>query len=248
MGMADDNYYFDHRDQQAAPMDGPNVEPEYIDAVTAHVERTVGKTGNLFHEILSPYVHLDILMVPPGWKRPWTTLVTCGMGSRPMNTPPELQSRSRMELAICLPADWPPLTSDSVENMGTGPGAWIIPLLQFHARLPFQYNTWFGEGHTIPNGDPPEPLSEGSQLCCAMIAKPKHIGNRDFHRLQLDNEEYVHFWSLVFITQAELSYKFRRGTANLMQRFKEHKVDELLKLDRPSTCRGGLLGLFGFLG
>lgn len=228
-------------------MDGPNVEPEYIDAVTDHVERTVGKT-QIFHEIVSPYVHLDILMVPPGLKRPWTTLVTCGMGSRPMNTPPELESRSRMKLAICLPKNWPPLQSDDMKKMGLGPAAWIIPLLQFHARLPFQYNTWFGEGHTIPNGDPAESLAEDSELCCAMIAKPRHTTNREFHQMRLNDDEVVHFWSLVFITQAELSYKFRGGTAKLMQRLKENKVDELLKLNRPSTCRGGLLGLYGFLG
>ena len=48
-----------------------------------------------------------------------------------------------------------------------------FPLLwpHFSSRLglPHEYETWFGPGHRIPNGDPPEPFSDNTGMCCWML-------------------------------------------------------------------------------
>lgn len=237
-------------------MQAPIIDPDYMDAVSAHVGRTLGEPSPMIiHEILSPYVHLDVLVVPNCAGSGSTALVTCGMGCRAMNTPAAQRRYARMELAICLPPDWPPLTAGSPLAMtmpnniatdsahGLGPGAWIVPGLQFTARMPFQYDTWLGEGHTIPNGDPPEPLCDGTKLCCSLIAKPKRLG-RPFHRLTLPDGGDVYFWAIVFITKEEMKYKLRRGAPALMKKLAAHRVDERIQLNRKSACRGGIMGWF----
>lgn len=225
------------------PAIAPKVDERYFDAVVKHVNDTVGAAANtVFHEIVSPHVHVDVLMVPPGWRRPWTTLVTCGAGLRAMNTPPE-QPNARLELAICLPNDWPDLLPDSDSEKFTGPGGWIVSNLQYYARFPFLYDTWLGENHTILHGEPPQTLTEDSELCCAMLAKPKRVSDPAFHRLTLPDGQVVSFWSVVFLTEAEMRYKLKKGAKSLLEKLRRAKVDELLRLNRSSVCRPGFLGL-----
>jgi len=242
----------------------------YEAALTHHVDTTVGPHSDLFHEALGLDLHLDVLMVPPGPNRQWFTLVTCGMGHYEMKMPPEEgRHKSRMELAICLPPDWEPFhTYDTplsghnergmriMEGMRFtdndppvtpyGPGGWIMGALNFTAKVPVRYDTWFDEGHTIPNGDPPEPVIEGSELCCTMLARPRRIGNPYFHKLKLDDGSIVRIMSLILITRPEMDFKLRKGWEALMEKLDEKGIDELLDLGRAGVCRGGLLGFLGF--
>ena len=66
------------------------------------------KRQNVFHELVSPDIHVDICIVPPAEERDYYTLVTMGMGAHRMNVPEELAEYKleRAELAIALPADW----------------------------------------------------------------------------------------------------------------------------------------------
>ena len=82
-------------------------DPETIEAVSAHVERHLGRIGVVFHEIVSDLVHIDLLHVPPTRERPFHTLVTCGMSTRPMNVPEDAEELRYAELMLSLPPDWP---------------------------------------------------------------------------------------------------------------------------------------------
>lgn len=247
----------------------PLMDLDYPQIVANHVDKSVGIHSDLFHEALSVDLHLDVLMVPPGRNRNWFTLVTCGMGLYEMEGPPESGPDSRMELAICLPPDWPPFhRADSllggenaegrrpVEGLRFtdlnppvtpyGPGTWIMWQLNWLAKAPIRHNLWFDEGHTIPNGEQAESYFPGTGLCCALLARPRRIANPDFHRLRLADGSQVRFMSLILIHRTEMDFKLRRGHEALFDRFDERGVDELLDINRPSVCRGGLLGYLGF--
>ena len=43
--------------------------------------------NRLFHEIVSPDIHLDIIIVPPTEKNNYYKLITMGMGAYGMNVP-----------------------------------------------------------------------------------------------------------------------------------------------------------------
>ena len=107
---------------------------------------------NVFHELVSPDIHVDICVVPPSEARDYYTLVTMGMGAHRMNVPEELAEYKleRAELAIALPPDWK-LDEESLKDERW---YWPIGLLKVLARLPISGDTWLGFGHTMDKQSP----------------------------------------------------------------------------------------------
>lgn len=242
-GKFEKELILDHRHKESLPYRHPQpVDPEYASTIIEHITRTIAKPDTSLYGIVFPYAHVDILLVPAGFHRPWITLVTCGMGLKEMHTPVAAREFSRMELALCLPQDWPSFTAEGSDTK-PGPGTWILPLVHYIARLTDEYDTWLGDGHTIPNGDPPETLADDSLLCCAMLAKPRRIRKPEFHRMPWRDESAVFFWSLVFLIAEEMALKEKKGEKALWDKFRPAKVDELLHLERPNTCKKGLFGV-----
>ena len=54
-----------------------------MEAVEGHIQQYFGKFENVFHELVSPDIHVDICVVPPSEERDYYTLVTMGMGAPP---------------------------------------------------------------------------------------------------------------------------------------------------------------------
>ena len=78
---------------------------EEMEAVEAHIQQYFGKFENVFHELSSPDIHVDICVVPPTEERDYYTLVTMGMGAHRMNVPEELAEyklSGRSWLSRCL--------------------------------------------------------------------------------------------------------------------------------------------------
>ena len=109
--------------EQGAPQPGGPVmySEEEQTAIEQHIARYFGPNENVFHELISYDIHVDIYIVEPTPERNYYTLVTGGMGARPMNVPEELEDEEvdRAELLITLPPDWNLQSRD--ENETTGP-------------------------------------------------------------------------------------------------------------------------------
>lgn len=214
--------------ERAEPVTGE--ETPAAEAIEAHVERHIGSIGDVLHEIVSEYVHLDVLHVAPSSERPWHTLVTCGMSARPMKVPdPEVPAFA--ELTIGLPPDWP-LDRDAFEDERH---YWPIRLLKELGRLPHAYDTWLGRGHTIPNGDPPEPYGPDTKLCGALIGPPL-MWPSEAHVLEAD-ERSVHFYGVIALHRDEMDLKLERGYDALFEPFERAAVSEMVEADRPSALR-----------
>src|SRR5215831_18616558 len=130
-----------------------------IEEIEKHVATYFGAPATVFHEIVSDLVHIDVHIIPPHAERDCWTLFTAGMSDRPMSPPEGADDEKWAELMISLPPDW---TLDKLSV--TPPPAdlekwyWPIRWLKQLARFPHTCETWLGSGHTIPNGDPPEPF------------------------------------------------------------------------------------------
>ena len=135
----------------------------------------LGRSGDVFHELVSPDIHVDICVVPPDGERKYYTLVTMGMGARRMQVPEELAKYrlERAELAIALPPDW----RLDEESMKDERWYWPVRLLKVLARLPIQSDTWLGWGHTMDNQ---RPFAEDTKLCGAILGEPQNIRKEDF--------------------------------------------------------------------
>jgi len=81
----------------------------------------------VYHEIVSPHVHVDVHVVVPREDRPVYTLVTSGMSQKPM------ADGSFAELTITLPPTWPAPDSP---DFATPDASWPYTLLQELAWLP----------------------------------------------------------------------------------------------------------------
>ncbi len=194
-----------------------NMEPEIytseeMDAIGQHIERYFGKYDYVFHERISPDIHVDICMVPPSEDRDYYTLVTMGMGAHRMNVPEELSDYEleRAELAIALPNDWK-LTKEALQNEQW---YWPIRLLKTIARFPGECDTWLGWGHTLDNGGP---FTEHTKLSAAMLIGPQCVEDGG-EVCALPNGEEVNFYQVIPLYQNEMEYKIQRSADDLLDK------------------------------
>jgi hypothetical protein len=140
---------------------------------------------------------------------------------------------------ISLPPDWPLAEADFKDERNYWPLRWLKTL----ARFPHEYDTWLGEFHTIPTGDPPKPYAANTKLCCMMLTSPLRA-KEGFTSLSLP-DRYVNFYALVPLYREEMELKLREGSDALAARF-ENKDGaspwdvELITPDRPNVCGGRL--------
>ena len=206
---------------------GPEVYTiEEMEAVEEHIRKYFGEIGHVFHELVSPDIHVDICVVPPDREREYYTLVTMGMGARRMQVPEELAKYrlERAELAIALPPDWR-LDEDSMKDERW---YWPVRLLKVLARLPIQSDTWLGWGHTMDNQ---RPFAEDTKLCGAILGEPQNIRKEGFF-CHLPGGEEINFYQVIPLHREELEYKLEHNAEALREKLEE--ADFVVHPDRPA--------------
>ena len=206
-------------------------DPDLIDGLTEHVQRHLGQEPRVFHELVSDVVHVDVLHAAPTGEFPFNTLMTCGMSEHPMAAPEELPEGRHAELMLRLPPDWP-LEEGAFEDESA---YWPIRLLKVLARLPHEYGTWLWYGHTIPNGDPPEPYAPNTELCGAILLTPV-LGPDGFDRAEVAGRE-ISVLAALPIHADEMDLKLERGAEELAELFDKAELSELVDPGRPGVVR-----------
>ena len=207
-------------------------EPElYTDdemsAIEQHINRTFGEFDYVFHELVSPDIHVDICMVPPAEERNYCTLVTMGMGAHLMNVPEELSDYrlERAELAIALPPEW----KLDKESMNDERWYWPVRLLKDMARLPILSDTWLGWGHTMDNQ---KPFSEDTGLCAAILVGLQNVKD-DCCFCPLPDGSEVNFYQVIPLYRQELEYKLEHDAGALIEQMED--VDFVVYPNRPNS-------------
>jgi hypothetical protein len=211
----------------------PDPDDLFVNAIGEHVGTHIGPVTNVFHEVVSDVVRVDLLVVGPHEGRPFTTLVTCGMSELPMRVPlenpddlgliPELRFA---ELLLALPPDWP-LTPEAFRDEAN---YWPLRWLKTLARLPHRMGGWLGIGHTVPNGDPPRPLGPNVPFAGWLIDEPVLLP-REVQKLRVADRA-INFYAAVPLYEAEMDLKLHKGGAALAQLLDRAKACELIDLNR----------------
>ena len=185
---------------------------EEMSAIEQHIKNTFGEFENVFHELVSPDIHVDICVVPPSEERDYYTLVTMGMGAHRMNVPEKLAEYKleRAELAIALPKDWK-LDEQSLKDERW---YWPIGLLKVLARLPISGDTWLGFGHTM---DKQSPFAENTTLCGAILTGPQDV-EEGGEVCTLPSGEEVNFYQVIPLYRNELNYKLEHDADALLEK------------------------------
>jgi len=131
----------------------------------------------------------------------------------------------------CLPPDWR-LTQEDFKNESW---YWPIRWLKILARFPHEYDTWLWEGHTIPNGDPPEPFADNTQFCGVMLLPPI-TAPPEFATLTV-GDKTISFFSMIPLYPDEMDHKIAHGIKSLLPRFEKHGVTDIIDVNRRSVCR-----------
>jgi hypothetical protein len=217
--------------ERSKPFEPAIGDSEHIDAIVEHIEEHIGEVAMVFHEIVSDLIHIDVHHVLPDDDRDFHTLITTGMSDRPMTVPEGAEAFQFAELVMCLPSDWP-LTREAFADETN---YWPIRLLKTLARLPHEYDTWLGPGHTIPNGGEEElPYAESTRFCCAMIVPAIRFGD-DFPLLKTNDGRAIHFYSVWPLLPDETEFKLKHGFDDLMDRLFERGVTDLIDVRRRSA-------------
>lgn len=205
---------------------------EAIEKIDRHIEEHLGPVAMVFHELISDLVHIDIHQVAPSEDRPYWTLITSGMSDRPMNTPEGADVPRFAELILSLPTDWPMEQSAWKDERWYWPIRWLKVL----SRLPHEYRTWLGWGHTVPNGEPAEPFADGTKFCGVVMLSPILVPE-GFHRLEIDGEKTIQFLAPFPLYKEELAYKLEHGGQALVDLLAEHEVSERIDVRRKNVCK-----------
>ena len=207
---------------------------EEMEAIEGHIQQYFGEFENVFHELSSPDIHVDICVVPPSKERNYYTLVTMGMGAHRMNVPEELAEYKleRAELAIALPGNWK-LKHEDLKNERW---YWPIRLLKTLARLPIASDTWLGFGHTMDNE---EDFAKGTKLCAAILTGPQDTEDGSEVCILPSGEE-VNFYQVIPLYRDELEYKLAHDADALLD--KMNGISFVTYNTRPNAMTMGKLG------
>lgn len=233
-GSIDEDTYWqpgENSDEQDGTVPVPVVyDTDQMKILEAHIDKYFGDSSNVFHEIFSPDIHVDLYIVEPTPERNFYTIVTMGMGARPMDVPEELAEHKleRAELVICLPPDW------KVENEDMQNERWYWPfrLLKVLARMPVTCDTWLGWGHTIDNQ---EPYCKQTKLSAAILTGVVCAAD-GAHLCKLSDTEEVNFYQVMPLYADEMEYKVNNDAEALLERMAD--VDFIVDMDRPSVIGG----------
>jgi hypothetical protein len=225
---------FRHKPREKA-FDLVTGDEQSIQAIVDHIETHLGKIDMVFHELISDLVHIDVHEIKPTPERNFWTLVTTGMSDRPMTVPDGVDDARFAELMICLPPSW----KVSEKGFQEEANYWPIRLLKILSRLPHEYDTWLAPGHTVPNGDPPEPYVPKTEFCCALVVNPLTTPP-EFDQLEVAPGKVVHFLAVIPLYLEEVDLKLKSGSEELFQKLEKQGVTELLKPGRKNVAKRSL--------
>lgn len=228
-----------HTPREAGWTPAEHASAEWNEAIETHLTKYVGEVSFVFHEIVSDKVHLDVHIIPPGSKRPFFTLFTTGMSAKPMTRPEGAPGSDYAELSILLPPTWECNEAGFKDDRWYWPVRWLKTL----ARLPHDYSTWLGFGHTVPNGDPARPFDSSTKLAGMLVASSITL-DPEVHTISV-GDDTVDMFTLWPLHADEMQFKLDRSTEALIEKFEQAQVSDIIDPGRPSAvARKKLFGLF----
>lgn len=190
----------------------------YTKEIRDHFDKVFpGRVTNVFHEIISDIVHIDVHFMEPTDGEPFTVVYTTGMSDLPMTLPDELEKEyehlKRAELMLFLPVSWP-IGSEAFNDERY---YWPVKLLKQLARFPHEYNTWLGYGHTIPNSAEYDSYADNTRLNGAILSALKE----EISLIKTKDGRTINIYSVIPLYKEEMDYKLEYGMDALSEKLSE---------------------------
>jgi len=176
----------------------------------------------------SPFSKINFLLIFD--KQTSTTLLcTERLSDFVMHVNEKLKGRERNELFFCLPSYW------EIDNLENERFNWVFYWLDKLTNYVVNQNSWFGPGHTFPNGNPFQAISSTMKANHFILADPVLLEEK-LQPIEI-TAGIVHFLSVIPIFEDEMDYKMGKGTFKLMTKLKNQGVTEKLDDYRSTTLK-----------
>lgn len=214
---------FDRIKEKVKQAEKPQGIPQYLysdkelEELDQYICEAFGDYQNVFHEIASPDVHLDVCIVDPTEECPYYRLVTMGAGAYEMNIPEQWKHYEieHAEYVICVPEDWNLNSSEDSDY-------WPIRVLKETARLPITCDTWLSYGHTAQSDEEGSPYAPDVRFNSVVLNYAK---NKDGEIcIKLSSGKVINFYVLVPLYPEELNYKMEHRAQALFELFEEKQI------------------------
>ncbi len=203
-----------------------------LDEYEAFIAKNFGSYEKVLHEIVSPDIHLDIIMVPPTDDNHFYKMITMGMGAFKMNVPGELAEYELeyAELVLYLPADWNLNSADEKDY-------WPIRYMKVLGRLPIESNSWLGFGHTVHGDGDGTPFAENTKFNTMLLLNACNL-NYEKLNLRLSSGKKINFYQMFPLYQEELDIKLATSLDDLLNLFDDQDLFPLLNINRKNYGYG----------
>ncbi|MBP3920109.1 MAG: suppressor of fused domain protein [Bacilli bacterium] len=218
-------------------MKGKNVIPKYFyteeEAIRYenYIRFHIGDFEKVYHELYSPDIHLDILVIPPTKECNYYKLVTEGMGAYKMNVPDLIKNEEmdRAELIIYLP---PTVNlKDITKKYG-----WVISQLKILSRIPIEEKSWIGFGHTFAHDVRADTNFSDKTNFSASILIEALDKIQDEMVYYLKEKERINFYQVIPLYKEEYLFQKTNGTDALLQKFIDNKMSLVVDENRKNLC------------
>lgn len=182
------------------------------------ITQRIGPFESVLHEIVSPDLHIDIIIVPPSESRNYITLITEGMSAYPMPVPPNFGTMNRAELAMRLPKDW---------NIHSREEQWYWPIrvLKTLALMPYLEKSWLGFYHDIDFG---HPFSTDTALSAILL----DIFDETIEPLKLESGDTVVIYNALPLYPSEMAFRDQAGATALLNKMSDDIIHGPLDVHR----------------
>lgn len=154
-------------------------------------------------------------------------LITNGLSNYQMPVTPKYEGREFNELYFCLPSYW------DLDDLNHPNYNWVFTWIQKLSKHILDKKTWFGVGHTISAGNPPEELSETMKQKHFLFSDPILL-RQELSPIK-EADKTIHFLAIIPIFDDEIDYKTGKGTYKFQQKLIGQNISELLD-DFRLTC------------
>lgn len=207
---------------------------DHYDLVDKHIDTYFkGSDINVFHEIPTLDIHLDVYQIRPK-NSPFELLLTAGMSSISMNVseiPKDRDTYRFAELMTLIPKG---IDFGKMYPSGTKYD-WIISMIKQSAKFPHFYDTWIGVGHTIQADENMEPYANDTEYCGCLVL-PTMTFPEDFQKIDSPHG-IINIYGLFPLYKEELEFKIQNGFNEFIQFLIKNNTQEIIDFNRANYCK-----------